>query len=75
MNIDIEILTELQHYGGKTNLIDFITDYFIAIFFACDGHPNEDGRVILLQRTNEIESIIIRPQNPRHRVIAQKACS
>ena len=73
MNIDIEILTELQHYGGKTNLIDFTTDYFIAIFFACDGHPNEDGRVILLQKTNEIENIIMRPQSPRHRVIAQKS--
>ena len=73
MNIDLEILTELQHYGGKTNLIDFTTDYFIAIFFACDGHSNENGRVILLRRTNEIEDIIMRPQNPRHRVIAQKS--
>ena len=73
MDIDIEILTEIQHYGGKTNLIDFTNNYFIAIFFACDGHPNEDGRVILLQKTNEIESIIMRPQNPRHRVIAQKS--
>ena len=25
-----EILTQLQHYGGKTNLIDFTTDYLIA---------------------------------------------
>ena len=31
---DFEILTEIQHYGGKTNLIDFTTDYFIALFFA-----------------------------------------
>ena len=27
-----EILTELQHYGGKTNLIDFTKDYKIALF-------------------------------------------
>ena len=45
--IDFEILTEIQHYEGKTNLIDFSTDYFIALFFACDGSPDEDGRVIL----------------------------
>ena len=32
---ELEILTELQHYGGTTNLIDFTTDYLIAIFFAC----------------------------------------
>ena len=28
---DFEILTQLQHYGGKTNLIDFTTDYLIAL--------------------------------------------
>ena len=68
-----EILTELQHFGGKTNLIDFTTDYLIAIFFACSGDPQDDGRVILLQRTEDIENMIIHPQNPRHRVIAQKS--
>ena len=70
--IDFEILTEIQHYGGKTNLIDFTTDYFIALFFACDGHHDEDGRVIV-QKTEEIEKMIKHPRNPRHRVIAQKS--
>ena len=70
--IDFEILTEIQHYGGKTNLIDFTTDYFIALFFACDGHHNKKGRVIL-QNTEEIQDIIERPRNPRHRVIVQKS--
>lgn len=68
-----EILTELQHYGGKTNLIDFTTDYFIALFFACSGSPKEVGRVILLEKDEEIENMIVRPRNPRHRVIAQKS--
>ena len=70
--IDFEILTEIQHYGGKTNLIDFTTDYFIALFFACDGHFDEEGRVIL-QKTDLIRNIIVQPQNPRHRVVAQKS--
>ena len=70
--IDFEILTEIQHYGGKTNLIDFTTDYFIALFFACDGRYDEKGRVIL-QKTDEIRSMIAHPRNPRHRVIAQKS--
>ena len=52
---DIEILTELQHFGGKTNLIDFTEDYLIAIFFACDGSHEREGRVILLKR--EIRSL------------------
>ena len=70
--INFEILTEIQHYGGKTNLIDFTTDYFIALFFACDGHHDKDGRVIL-QKTEEIKNMINHPRNPRHRVIAQKS--
>ena len=73
---EIEILTELQHYGGTTNLIDFTTDYLIAIFFACAGDltETEDGRVILLEKTKQIEKeMIIQPRNPRHRVVAQKS--
>lgn len=70
--IDFEILTELQHYGTKTNLIDFTTDYFIALFFACNGLFNEDGRVIL-QKTKNMKDPIDYPQIPRHRVIAQKS--
>lgn len=70
--VDFEILTELQHYGGKTNLIDFSTDYLIALFFACDGHYDKEGRIVI-QNTKEIEDIIWNPQNPRHRVVAQKS--
>lgn len=69
---DFEILTDIQHYEGKTNLIDFTTDYFIALFFACDGSLDEEGRVIL-QKTDLIKNWIKHPQNPRHRVIAQKS--
>ena len=69
-----EILIELQHYGGKTNLIDFTTDYLIAIFFACSGYIKNHGRVILLDINEAIEKdLIIYPQNPQHRVIAQKS--
>ena len=48
---DIEVLTELQHYGGKTTLIDFTRNLFVALFFACDGYPDEPGRIILFDRT------------------------
>ena len=67
-----EILAEIQHYGGKTNLIDFTTDYLIALFFACDGLFDNDGRVIL-QKRQKIKDIIEEPQIPQHRVIAQKS--
>ena len=64
------ILTQLQHYGGATNLIDFTTDCLIALFFACDGGVDKDGRVILLR---EEEHRIITPRTPVRRVLAQKS--
>ena len=72
---DFEILTELQHYDSQTNLIDFTTDYHIALFFACDGSHDKDGRVILLKRTEEINEKyqIEKPQNPQNRVMTQKS--
>ena len=71
---DVQILTQLQHYGDITNLIDFTTDYHISLFFACDGAPDETGRVILL-RANEDEANaqIFRPTIPLNRVLAQKS--
>lgn len=69
---NFEILTELQHYGGKTNLIDFTTDYLVALFFACDGSPSQDGRVLLLERA-AIEDHIYEPNRPVNRAIAQKS--
>ena len=70
---DFTILTELQHYGGRTNLIDFTADYLIALFFACDGDYPHDGRVILLEKTAEREEEIYGPRYPANRVLAQKS--
>ena len=67
------ILTELQHYGGKTNLIDFTTDYLIALFFACDGDHTQDGRVVLLDGSGDMREHIHAPQSPARRVLAQKS--
>lgn len=72
---DFELLTELQHYGSQTNLIDFTTNYYIALFFTCAGSHDKEGRIILLQRTAEIDEKyrIKRPLNPLNRVMAQKS--
>ena len=69
---DIGILTELQHFGGKTNLIDFTEDYLIALFFACDGSHEEDGRVILLKRQSRAYKVKI-PRRTINRVESQKS--
>lgn len=70
---DFEILTELHYYGGKTNLIDFTTDYRVALFFACYGSPGADGRVIVLQKTEAVKEIVKSPRNQEPRVNAQKS--
>ena len=67
------ILAELQHFGGSTNLIDFTTDYLVALFFACDGLPDEDGRVVLLATSGEIAEYVWSPSSPVNRAIAQKS--
>ena len=46
---DDDILTRLQHLGGKTNLIDFTRDLNIALFFGSYHSPDRDGRVILME--------------------------
>ena len=57
-----EILAQLQHYGAITNLIDFTTDYLIALFFACEKEPNRDGRVIMLKRNDENYKVLDAPR-------------
>ena len=70
-----ELLTQLQHFGGKTNLIDFTTDYYIALFFACNGYPDENGRIILQDKNGAIKDWIKEPQNsdPGSRPDVQKS--
>lgn len=70
---DFEILSQLQHQGGKTNLIDFTTDYMIALFFACDGLYNRDGRVVLLRKNGEMAEYIREPRSNVNRIIVQKS--
>ena len=49
---NIEILTELQHYGASTTLIDFTQNILIALFFACDGNQEHNGRIIQVDTGN-----------------------
>ena len=52
-------------------MIEFTTDYRIALFFACDSSPGDEGRVIL-QRIDGIKEYIKTPRNPTNRVKSQK---
>ena len=72
---DFEAASQLQHVGGKTNLIDFTECHLVALFFACDGAPRKPGRVILLKQTEQMKEKykIKKPQCPKNRVKAQKS--
>ncbi len=64
-----DLLSQLQHYGHPTNLIDFTTDYLIALFFACASESKDDGRVTLLNTENAIFHV----RSPANRTKAQKS--
>ncbi len=53
---NIEILTDLRHYGGNVTLIDFSRNLYVALFFACNGNFNKDGELIVL-KTDELKTI------------------
>ena len=69
---DCELLVEMQHYGGKTNLIDFTTDCFVALFFACEQYASENGRIIC-QKKELLSPSIKEPPEPINRVVAQSS--
>lgn len=60
---DFDILSEIQHFGGKTNLLDFTTDYRVAVFFACECFPFKDGRIILQDKNGTMKDCIRTSQN------------
>ena len=68
----LETLAKLQHHGGKTNLIDFTTDYLIALFFACDGEHEKAGRVILLEKESD-DYEVEKPPKTINRAESQKS--
>ena len=50
---NLEILTELRHFGGRVNMIDFTQDLYIALFYACTGDIKKNGEVIAIERKKE----------------------
>ena len=68
-----KILAQIQHRGGKTNLIDFTSDLNVALFFACNYSPDKDGRVIFLKREHWVDYSIRPATQPSNMADAQKS--
>jgi hypothetical protein len=43
---NIQALSEMQHYGAKTRLLDFSESVFVALFFAFESRTSPDKRVV-----------------------------
>ena len=68
-----KILAQIQHRGGKTNLIDFTSDLNVALFFSCNYSQDKDGRVIFFKRQGW-DDYSIRPAiQPSNMADAQKS--
>ena len=69
----VQQMALIQHLGGKSNLIDFSTDYRVALYFACEEkeYKDEDGRVIVYPR--KIQTTIVIPKYPINRIRSQKS--
>ena len=72
-NDDWKLLSHLQHYESVTNLVDFTMDVKVALFFACEDHIREDGRIIILERKYSDTLRFHEPKSPEDRVPAQKS--
>ena len=71
---ELEILTDLRHFGGKINLIDFTRNLHIALFFACNGSFDENGEIILFNTSKNGQFEVKEPvktQTSQKRIIAQ----
>ena len=68
---EIRVWSMMQHLGAATNLIDFSTDPKVALFFACSGSYEKDGRVLILAGNHNYD--LISAKWPENRVEAQRS--
>lgn len=49
---NLELISELQHFGAATILIDFTKSALIALYFACAFQQENDGCVFVMNKSN-----------------------
>lgn len=47
---DLRCLSVMQHYGVPTRLLDWTTDFWTAVYFACAGDPSKEAELWMYNR-------------------------
>jgi hypothetical protein len=47
---DLRCLSVMQHYGVPTRLLDWTTDFWTAVYFACAGDPSKEAELWMYDR-------------------------
>jgi hypothetical protein len=61
----VEVYFAAQHFGMPTRLLDWSTNPLAALFFACDGQPDQDGVVYAMDARKIIPPEAMRTANDR----------
>jgi hypothetical protein len=58
----LRCLSVMQHYGVPTRLLDWTTDFWTAVYFACAGDPSKDAELWMYDRGVFESQVASRPE-------------
>lgn len=59
---DLRCLSVMQHYGVPSRLLDWSSDFWTAVYFACAGDPSKEAELWLYDRDIFAAQLIARPE-------------
>jgi hypothetical protein len=59
---DLRCLSVMQHYGVPTRLLDWTSEFWTAVYFACAGDPSQDAELWFYDRRIFLENLAKQPE-------------